>query len=125
MGPATRYWLLQLPGTALVAAIAYGLWHRQWLNADEASAIVLLWTVKDALLYPLYRKAFTLGPGSFAKHGPVGRIGRVTRADGAWGVVAIGHEYWRARTVDAGELHIGDRIRVVGREGPVLRIERA
>ena len=124
MRPATRYWLLQLPGNALAAVIAYVTWRQEWLNAYEAGAVVLLWVLKDAILYPMYRKAFTIGPGHFANAGIIGASGRVTRADGPEIVVAIGHEYWRARCADGRALQLGERIRVIGRDGPRLWITK-
>lgn len=56
-----------------------------------------------------------------------GRVGEVseTIVAGGYGRVKIDGDDWKAESADHGEIHGGERVRVVGRESIILKVVRA
>ena len=124
-GGATRrrYLLFQVPGWLVVGgALAAAM--RWWeLPAPWALAGFAAWLAKDAVLYPIVRRAYE--PDGRAPHGPIGGHGVAeTAIDGEEGWVRVGPERWRARTAPgAGPIAAGAAVRVRGLRGHVLEVE--
>ena len=120
--PWKRYWLFQLPGLAVVGVLA-------WVGAGLAGlptwiclGAIAAWAVKDALMYPWLRAAFTASPPT----GPeslIGEVGSVRQAVSPNCLVKVGPEYWTATS--AQPLVAGQRVRVVGASGMTLHVEPA
>jgi membrane protein implicated in regulation of membrane protease activity len=118
-----RYLLFQVPGW-LVAAGALAAAVRWWeLPAVWALAGFAAWLAKDAVLYPIVRRAYE--PDGAAPHGPIGGHGIAeTAIDRDEGWVRIGPERWRARAAPgAGPIPAGAPVRVRGLRGHVLEVD--
>lgn len=120
--PAVTYALMQLPGAALVALGLYYAAQAQWLSGRLAVALLVLWLVKDVLLYPLYRHALEEGPVSELQ-AMVGRRAVARSGLDPSGLVSIGGERWRARTAAGHSVTAGQSVRVVATDGLVLVVE--
>lgn len=110
-------WLLV--GGALAAAV-YG-----WGLAEGwALAAFAAWLAKDALLYPLTRRAYE--PDGLAPHGPIAAHGVAETAVDTEGWVRLGPERWRARRAPgAGAIGAGTPVRVVRLQGHEVEVEPA
>jgi membrane-bound ClpP family serine protease len=117
-----RYALFQSPGWLAAAAVAGAAveWAgvAPWLAALGAG----LWLAKDLLMFPLVRRAYDRsGP----THGVVGDAGVADGAIDPEGWVRIGAERWRAVLAAGAEpIAAGARVRILGVEGLVVRVER-
>lgn len=102
-----RYWLLQLPGTLLVVLILLLLAGPFAIPAWMIGAIVALWVVKDALLYPLLWRSYD--PGFPSGHTMIGRRGVAAERIDPAGYALVRGERWRAelaggaRPIERGE----------------------
>lgn len=123
-----KYFALQLVGWAFVLA---GLWLAAEIFAWPKAAVWIAfaaWAAKDIALYPLVWRAYDERnvPTAHPRQGDEGFA--LSRLD-PFGSVRIGGERWRARTIaDARisqSIDTGERVRVVGREGMTLLVERA
>ncbi len=113
MKASTRYWLFQLPGWFVTAAVLYGFHQWSELPLWGAGMVMLLLIVKDAILYPFLKIAYEVN----AKTGVEQLIGQDAVAEqdlSPQGLVRIRGELWRAR--------LGDRQRTVP-AGSIVRIE--
>jgi len=123
-GAATlrRYLLFQVPGWIVVGsglAAAVRWWE---LAPGWALAAFAAWLAKDAVLYPITRRAYE--PDGFAPHGPIGERGVADTAVDGEGWVHVGPERWRARrAAGAGPIAAGAPVRVVGLRGHELEVE--
>lgn len=127
MPPLLRYWLLQLPGIALLGALLYGALQAGWIDWLTFGAILAAWVAKDALLYPFVRKAYAAGEAPHPRERLVGREGQTVQALDSEnsGYVRIGGELWRARldpAADADAALPGTRVRVQAADGFTLRV---
>ncbi len=126
-GTLGRYVRFQIPGWGLAAiALWYGV-DREWLAARTAVWIWIAWALKDFLLYPALRSAYTPDrddPGA----GLRGRRGTARDALGhapREGFVAVGPELWRAVLAeDSAPVGAGDPVRVREVRGLQLVVER-
>jgi membrane protein implicated in regulation of membrane protease activity len=118
-----RYLLFQVPGWivavgALALAVDWGL-----LSEPQAGIAFALWLVKDAVLFPVLRRAYE-PDGSGGSTLPIGRIGVAEDRIADQGWVRIGAELWRARrAAGAAPIERGARVRVTGARGFELRVE--
>lgn len=118
-----RYWLFQLPGTALVILALLLLREFFALPGWVIAAATAGWIVKDAVLYPFLKHVFD-PEGGGRHHSPVGRSAIARERLAPSGYVALGGEVWRARLVEGAEpIPAGDRVRVVGVRGLTLTVE--
>lgn len=123
-----RYWLVQLPGAALLLVALLLL--RRWfdLPAWAVAAVVAAWLIKDAALYPVLKHAFDPSSGP-QPHSPLGRTAVVREGLGLAGMsrrgyVQLGGELWLAELApSAGPVGPGRRVRVVDRHGLRLVVE--
>lgn len=97
MKTAIRYLLLQLPGWCVVAAVLVALCHWMELPIAVATALFLLWVVKDALMFPVVRKSYEAGT-SPADH-LIGARGIASQRLDPRGYVRVRGELWRAELV--------------------------
>lgn len=97
LSPWRRYWLFQLPGIVVVAALAAVAAH--WLSLPPWACVVaaVLWIAKDAALYPVvkasYQAGSPTGPASL-----IGSLGTVRDALDPIGLIKIGPELWKAKS---------------------------
>lgn len=117
-----RYAALQLPGQLFVFGLALAAW--EWLGAPSwlAWGAPLAWAVKDALLFPFVWRAYE--PDDTATAGVIGQlaVAEETLDPGGW--ARLGPELWRVELVrGTARVPRGARLRVVGVEGLVLRVE--
>lgn len=123
MRPWLRYTLLQVPGLILLGALLYAGWNRGWLGGDLAVLVMLLWLLKDVLLYPLYRPALQ-APGASGGAALIGCEG-LARSDLApEGFILIRGERWQARSHDGSVISQGTPVRVVAANGLRLQVVR-
>jgi membrane protein implicated in regulation of membrane protease activity len=85
------------------------------------------WVLVSSILR-IPKKAVTGPEALFGQQADV--LGQFARADPeaeAFGMVRVGGELWRARMTDNTELapQVGDRVRIISREGLELRVARA
>lgn len=115
-----RYWLLQLPGFALVVVMLYIA--SRWYALPLLAAWIMLagWILKDAAVYPIVKGAFE-GPKPTGVAVLIGSTGTATEDLRPRGYVRIGPELWWSRcTTPACR---GDEVHVVACEGMMLLVE--
>jgi membrane protein implicated in regulation of membrane protease activity len=117
-----RYLLFQVPGWLLVGGTLFTLVRLWDLEPSWAVGGFALWLAKDAVLFPVLRRAYE--PDGEAPHGPIGDAGIAEDAfDGERreGWVQVGPERWRARLAPgAAPIPAGSRVRVLGLRGHEL-----
>ncbi len=118
--PWQRYWLYQLPGIVVVAALAAVA--AQWLSLPPWTCVVatLLWVAKDAALYPVVKASYQAG-GPTGPASLIGSLGTVRDALDPIGMIKIGPELWKAKS--SAPAAAGDVVRVVGCSGMTLLVE--
>lgn len=120
--PLIRYTLLQVPGWLLLGFLLWWGVTRDWLGFMPAAGIMAAWLIKDAILYPICRRAFEDShPVESAKL--IGREAETVNNLAPEGLVRINGELWTARARDGATLPAGTRIRITGAEGLVLFVE--
>ena len=107
-----RYWILQLPATALIIVILLLLRNRLDIPEWAIWSIVSIWVAKDALLYPLVWRSYDAGYPVTA-HSMEGAHGVATERIDPTGYVRVRGELWRAELMN-GALPIdkGERVLV-------------
>ena len=116
-----RYVLLQVPGWILLGGLLWWFHANGWVGTTAALGVMAAFILKDALLYPVTKRAYEDGPATGAET----LIGRETDTimplDPA-GMIKLDGENWRARA-RGGDIDAGRRIRVTGNEGLTLLVE--
>jgi membrane-bound ClpP family serine protease len=123
MSTLVRYWLLQLPGLALVAFLAWWASYNEWIPAPLAVAIIATWLLKDIALYPLTRTALEKSPPATGPAALVGQEAEVVQTLAPSGQVRVGSERWLARSACGEHILVGRKIRVVDVDGLMLIVE--
>lgn len=115
-----RYWLYQLPGIVVVAALA--VVAAQWLSLPLWACVLatLLWVAKDAALYPVVKASYQTG-GPTGPAALIGSLGTVRDTLDPIGLIKIGPELWKAKS--SSPAAAGDVVRVVGCTGMTLLVE--
>lgn len=121
MRPSLRYALFQLPGYVLAGVALGTAWHWGWLSPWLALALFAAWVAKDALLYPLVRRAFVHEPE--ASQRLVGERGVVLTDLAPRGLVRVGSETFRAEAEST--ILAGRPVIVTGARGLVLTVTPA
>ncbi len=121
-----RYVLLQIPSLFLLAGglVLVRRWFGwpEWLLWGAAAA----WVAKDVALFPFVWRAYDSRAGPRGGPGGDDQQGVVEERLAPDGWVRVGAELWRARVAEgAAPVGRGEPVRVVGREGLTLRVERA
>ena len=96
MSPVKRYVLLQIPGAVLVAGALYLVWDETELPGWVGILFFVFWIGKDALLYPLLKRAYDHGPANAAKL-LIGERGVARSTLAPDGRVLVRGELWNAR----------------------------
>lgn len=127
---ALRYLAFQAPGWAVAAVVAWLVLRWEllpaWAPGWAVWAAVGVWVLKDWILFPFVWRAY-VPSAAIAEDGRVGTgaRGKARQALDDSGYVEIGGELWRARsTPQSPPVAAGDSVRVVGREGFTLLVER-
>ncbi len=124
LGPVLRrYLLFQVPGWVLIGTGVLAVRHWWGLSIGWALVIVGAWIAKDAVLFPIVRRAYE--PDGAAPHGPIGAYGVADTAIDPEGWVHVGPERWRARCApDArNPIPAGSTVRVVALRGHQLIVD--
>ena len=117
-----RYTLYQLPGIAVVCALATLGTYWFSLPAWTIPTAAAVWVVKDVLLYPALKTAYE-GAKPAGQESMVGLVGTATEDLCPRGQVRIGPELWRAESSTA--VLAGDPVRVTGSDGMTMLVEPA
>lgn len=121
--PLTKYLLLQIPGWLVVAVILALL--SQWVDLPLWAAIglLLLWIIKDLVLFPLLRTAYEPG-GKGGIERLIGAQGIAEEQLAPSGYIRVGSELWRAEALAADEpIPPGSRVKVQAVRGLTLLIK--
>lgn len=119
----TKYWLLQLPGTAFVALILYLLRDTLGLPTWMLWSIIGIWVAKDVALYPLLWRSYDPNPIGTA-HSLEGARGIAVDRLAPMGYVRVQGELWRAElTYPAAPVERGTPVRVHAVRGLTLLVE--
>ncbi|MCP1727766.1 membrane protein implicated in regulation of membrane protease activity [Natronospira proteinivora] len=121
MATLLKYCLLQIPGLLLFGLILYILVAWDWVSLQLAGILLLVWLIKDALLYPVYRPALEGGQSAGA-HALVGLTGKVRTELDPQGLVEVAGERWQARKAGEQAIPAGARVRVIAAHGMVLTV---
>lgn len=117
-----RYTLFQLPGIAVVCALATLGTYWFGLPAWTIPTAVAVWAVKDVLLYPALKTAYE-GAKPVGQESMIGLVGTATEDLCPRGQVRIGPELWRAESSTA--VPAGHPVRVTGSDGMTMLVEPA
>lgn len=126
-GSLRRYVLFQIPGAALLASALWFGVSQTWLSPMLAVLLWALWVVKDALLFPVLRHAYTPDhddPGA-ALRGQTGVARDSLTGEAPEGWVKLGPELWRA-VLDRGSAPVaaGEAVRVCDVRGLCLVVTK-
>ncbi len=117
-----KYWLLQITGFAVVAALLYAAWRYLEFPAWAALGVLALWVAKDAVLFPFLRAAY--GPHERGGvHDLTGARGVAVDRLAPDGYVRVGAELWRAELRGGVAVDAGQAVRVRAVRGLTLEIE--
>ena len=117
-----RYWLLQLPASALLILILVLLRDRLSIPDWLLWGIVAIWVAKDALLYPLVWRSYDVAYPVTA-HSLEGAHGVATERIDSTGYVRVRGELWRAElTAGAPPIDKGERVLVETRRDLILLV---
>ena len=117
-----RYAAFQLPGQAVMVLAASAA--HEWLGLDTRVAVgaVLLWIVKDIVMFPWVRKAYEPGDGRHSRE-VRGTVATTCEELDPTGYVRVGSELWRAEcTLADAPIAAGQRVRVLDARGLTLRV---
>ncbi len=96
----------------------------EWLGLDTRVAVgaVLLWIVKDIVMFPWVRKAYEPGDGRHSRE-VRGTVATTCEELDPTGYVRVGSELWRAEcTLADAPIAAGQRVRVLDARGLTLRV---
>lgn len=122
MPTVVKYILMQVPGALFVGVLLLVLHNWGWLTLSWAGGILALWVIKDALLYPFYRRALESGPET-GSHALTGSIARTATPLDPRGLVTIQGERWRAESRNGRSISAGRAVRVHSTHGLLLHVE--
>jgi len=117
------YLLLQIPDTVLAIVVLSVLHEWAGLSTRWALALLVLWTLKNVLVYPLVRQAFAPSRVT-GLEALLGRSVSVVEALAPRGRVRMDGELWWAEVApEAGAIPPGSRVIVRGCRGLTLLVE--
>lgn len=122
MSIALKYVLLQVPAAVLVALLLFFLHREGWVDLTWSLIVMAGWLLKDALLYPFYRRALEGAPPEGVA-ALVGCCAICLTPVHERGLVRLRGEHWQARTASGEPIAAGQRVRVVSHQGRVLLVE--
>lgn len=118
-----RYALLQVPGGLFILVILFMLHRVTDLAPSLLLLILIIWVVKDIVLFPFVWKAYDSGdPSDF--HSMIGMTGVATERLQGTGYITVRGELWQARPME-GDMIIqkGDLVQVCGIDGLMLYVK--
>lgn len=118
-----KYLMVQVPGWIL-AAVGVAL-LKQWIDFPlwAALGILLLWVIKDVVLYPFVRRAYE-STGKTGAEQLIGAEGIAAEELAPSGYIRVGRELWRAEALGTDKpIAPGSRVRVQGVRGLTLLIQ--
>jgi membrane protein implicated in regulation of membrane protease activity len=119
-----KYVLFQVPGWLIVGGLAWAAHHWLGLHGALAAGALLAFVLKDAVLFPFVREAYSVHSRPPAD-GMLGARAVVEESLAPEGVVSVGPELWRARLAKGeGAVGAGETVYVVAVEGLTLRVSR-
>lgn len=123
--PLAKYLVIQIPGWILAAAGLALL--RRWIDLPlwAAVGLLLLWVVKDLVLYPFVRRAYEANGRAGAEQ-LIGAEGVAQEPLAPSGYIRVGGELWRAEAMRTDEpIPPGGRVRVRAVRGLTLLVQPA
>jgi membrane protein implicated in regulation of membrane protease activity len=117
-----RYSLLQIPGIILIVLLALAGHYIFLLPLKAAIILILLWIIKDIILFPFVWQSYT-GSSPHGAEAMVGRRGIVISAENMPLRVRIGMESWQGRS--SLPLEKESPVLVIGYDGMILLVEPA
>jgi len=122
MRTLTRYLLFQVPSWILAGVVAVTLWRWGGVDAWIAVAVLVLWVVKDFVLYPFVKASYERGVATGAES-LIGAVGVVQRRLNPRGLVRVRGALWRAE-IRSSEPAVakGEEVRVRGVRGLTLLV---
>lgn len=119
------YLLLQIPGWLLAGAVVAVLHRWDVLSVSAGVLVVLLWVVKDLLLFPVVRTAYE-GDARQGADRLIGLAGVTTTRLAPDGYVRLRGELWRAELTDTSQrVEQGATVRVCASRGLTLFVAPA
>lgn len=115
-----RYLLFQIPGWVVSAMVLVFLVDNELLSSRVALLVWGGWIVKDAVMYPLVRRAYEAGSGRHGGAALIGERGTVVRSIAPRGFVRVRGELWRAESEV--KIAAGTEVEVVGAQGMRLKV---
>lgn len=122
MTPLIRYTLLQIPGWLLLGCLLWLAVTKDWIVFSTAAWIMAAWLLKDALLYPMCKRAFMQEPATETEK-LIGREAETITRLSPQGLIRLDGEQWSARAHNGDLLDAGLRVRVIRADGLVLFVE--
>ena len=116
------YVLLQIPGWILLAGLLFWADSNGWLEPPAASLIMLLWVLKDALLYPLAKRAYSGQSPSVGAEALVGKEAQAVTTLAPKGLVKIAGELWTAEAAGSVSISEGSKVYITSTEGLTLTV---
>lgn len=87
------------------------------------ATVVSLFTVRPFAQKYLHRETDSRPSNADALSGRIGRVSQTIEA-GGYGRVAIDGDDWKAESADGSAVALGERVRVVGRESIIIKVEK-
>ena len=125
MTTATRYWLFQIPGWVITLALLFGL--KQWVDFPiwAGVLVMVLLTIKDAMLYPFLKAAYERDVKTGIAR-LIGGRGVVKQTLEPEGFVQVAGELWKARAVrGARTIAAGTQVLIEAADGMTLIVSEA
>ena len=118
-----KYSLLQIPGMMLLGVFLYVLFKFDFVSSGLAAIFMVLWTVKDIVLFPFVWHSYDSAGGGHSNT-MTGRRGIARDDFNPGGYVEIAGELWQAEVTE-GSLSVkkGDNVEVLGRRGLLLKVK--
>jgi membrane-bound ClpP family serine protease len=124
MRPILHYVLLQIPGIILVSALLWLAWSYEIITTEIAWAVLALWLLKDALLYPLVSPVLRRQTPATGAQALVGEKARARTDIAERGMVHVRGELWQARSRDGSRIPANTTVVVVSAQGLRLMVAR-
>ena len=118
-----RYTAFQIPGWIIASLGGWWAHHAMDVPIWLASSILLLWVIKDYVLYPFLRSAYELDQRLPIEH-LIGQTGLATAQLTPDGYIKVRGELWLAQIENDGEIvNRGDPVKVSGVNGSTLVVQ--
>jgi len=118
-----RYALLQLPGILMLSLLLLLLYTTGAISGEFLWLILLIWIVKDIVLYPFVWRAYD-PDHRLSKHSLVGLKAIVNERLAPLGYVNVEGELWRAKAVEnSPAIEAGEIVEICKVEGITLLVK--